>query len=74
MRTGTELYSQFFGIDKLYPNDLGEKVERYGELANDAYRSDAEEKERAALEKELARAQITFDWRPVRRKKLPSAQ
>jgi hypothetical protein len=72
LRTGTELYSQFFGIEELYPNELGKKVDRYGELANDAYRSDAEEKERATLEKELARAQITFDWRPVRRKKLAS--
>lgn len=74
LRTGTELYSEFFGIEELYPNELGKKVDRYGELANDAYRSDAEEKERAALKKELVRAQITFDWDPVPRKKLPSAR
>jgi hypothetical protein len=41
--TGSELYELFFGIDKLYPAELGERLERYVRLATDPYRSDEED-------------------------------
>lgn len=40
--TGSELYELFFGIDKLYPAELGERLERYVRIATDPYRTDEE--------------------------------
>jgi AAA domain, putative AbiEii toxin, Type IV TA system len=65
--TGSELYQDFFGISKLYPNDLGDKTQRYGWLANDPTRSDADDQEMHRLRAELAMAGITFEWDPVAR-------
>lgn len=41
--TGSELYELFFGIDKLYPAELGERLERYVRLATDPFRSDEDD-------------------------------
>lgn len=41
--TGSELYELFFGIDKLYPAELGERLERYVRLATDPFRTDEED-------------------------------
>jgi hypothetical protein len=65
--TGSQLYQDFFGISKLYPNDLGDKTQRYGWLANDPTRSDADDQEMRRLRAELAMAGITFEWDPVAR-------
>lgn len=65
--TGSELFDSFFGVDDLYPSDLGAKLDRYGRLANDPTRSDAEDAELAPLRAELERAGVELDWDPVTR-------
>lgn len=56
--TGSELYELFFGIDKLYPAELGERLERYVRIATDPYRSDDEEATAKRLLEELRREDI----------------
>lgn len=41
--TGSELYQLFFGIDRLYPAELGDRLERFVRLATDPYRTDEED-------------------------------
>ncbi|AGP34664.1 hypothetical protein BE04_35310 [Sorangium cellulosum] len=67
LMTGSELYEEFFGIDRLYPTDLGEAAQRYGLLANDPGRSDAEEQEMVALREKLRAADVEPEWEPVSR-------
>src|SRR4029077_19661213 len=49
LMTGSELSQTFFGLDRLYPADLGEALYRYGYLASDPQRSDEEDAEIQAL-------------------------
>ena len=51
--TGSELYESFFGIDRLYPTDMGERLARYVRLATDPYRSDQEQQKAEVLLNEL---------------------
>lgn len=67
LMTGSELYDSYFDIHRLYPNPLGDKLRRYGYLANDPTRSDDEEAALGALRAELEAAGVTFDWEPVAR-------
>lgn len=69
--TGSELYQSFFQLDELYPDDLGRKLRRYGELATDPLRSDTDEAELTGLGAELQRAGLEFDWEPVARESAP---
>ncbi len=45
LMTGSEIYETFFGLDRLYPDQLGEDLRRYGYLAGDPARTDDEERE-----------------------------
>jgi hypothetical protein len=65
--TGSELFSAFFEIRKLYPGALGEKLHRYGVLASDPTRTAAEDEIMRGLRGELEAAGVTFDWEPVAR-------
>jgi hypothetical protein len=65
--TGSELYSGFFGIRKLHPDALGEKVRHYGNLASDPTRSEEDDATLLSLRRELEGAGIQFDWEPVAR-------
>jgi hypothetical protein len=65
--TGTELYSQFFGIDRLYPSELGDKLDRYSHLAVDPFRSDREDEEVRRLGQELRNEGIELTLEPVPR-------
>jgi hypothetical protein len=65
--TGSELYDAFFEIRKLYPEALGDKLHRYGNLATDPTRSAEEEATMRALKQELEDAGVAFDWAPVER-------
>jgi AAA domain, putative AbiEii toxin, Type IV TA system/AAA ATPase domain len=56
--TGSELYELFFGIDKLYPAELGERLERYTRLATDPYRTEEEDATARWLLEELQRDEI----------------
>lgn len=57
--TGSELYDSFFGIDRLYPADLGDKVDAYVRLLRKPIRSDAEESALRALYKDLQDEGVT---------------
>jgi hypothetical protein len=69
LMTGSELYEEFFAIDRLYPNELGEALERYGRLAGDPARSEAEEQEMLTLREKLRAADAEPAWEPVARAK-----
>jgi hypothetical protein len=68
LMTGTEMLEQYFGIDRLYPINLAKQLRRYGDLANDPYRSDAEQQELERLRRELEAAGLSFDWQPLERR------
>lgn len=68
LMTGTEMLEQYFGIDRLYPINLAKQLRRYGDLANDPYRSDAEQQELERLQIDLVAAGLSFDWQPLERK------
>ena len=67
LMTGSELYDSFFEIHQLYPNPLGDKLQRYGYLANDPTRSEDDDATMRALRTELEAAGVTFDREPVAR-------
>lgn len=53
LMTATELYEWFFGIDKLYPSELGGKLDAYNHIAANPFRSDEDDELAQALRKEL---------------------
>lgn len=69
LRTGTELFSKFFGIDGIFPNELGRALHRYGTLAGNPYRSDAEDAELTEIRERLAREGVVPDYEPEAREK-----
>lgn len=60
--TGSELLASFFEIRKLYPNDLGERLRQYGNLATDPTRSDDEDEKLSRLRKGLEDAGLRLTW------------
>jgi hypothetical protein len=59
LMTATELYEWFFGIDRLYPSELGDKLDAYNRLAANLYRSEEEHARAVTLREELEREGIT---------------
>lgn len=68
LMTGSQIFASFFGIDRLYPHELGEKLRRFGFLAANPERSDDEERERLTLAADLSRAGVEPGWEPVPRR------
>ncbi len=56
--TAGEILRTYFGMDRLYPSELGEKLDRYLKLADDPYRTDEEQAEVERLEQELSAAGV----------------
>lgn len=71
--TGSELYEFFFGIDRLYPTELGQKVELYVRLARNPFRSDEDDAAAASLREELREEGITNLAPPSPRRQRPAA-
>lgn len=67
LMTGSEIYETFFGLDRLYPDQLGEDMRRYGYIAGDPARTDDEERELHELRERLRRAHADPGWEPVAR-------
>jgi hypothetical protein len=67
LKTGTELYADFFGVRRLQPEQLDDDLFRYGGLANYAGRSDAEDSELNTLLVKLSKHGIDPGIKPVRR-------
>ena len=67
LMTGSEIYSSFFNIQKLYPNDLGDDLRRYTYLSSDPTRTDDEDAEMLRLQEKLTRAGLDLGLPPVAR-------
>lgn len=67
--TGSEIYRQWFGIDRLTPNPHGAVLREYLVLAGDPFRSDRDERRLHDLGLALDRASIGDRPSPVSRKK-----
>jgi hypothetical protein len=65
LMTGSEILDAFFGIQSLYPNDLGEALRRYGYLASNPHRTATEERELADVLKQLRTGGVEPGWSPV---------
>jgi len=65
--TGTQLYAGFFEVDRLYPDDLGRKLDEYARLAVNPYRKDEEDERARNLLSELRSKQIDVELEPVDR-------
>jgi hypothetical protein len=70
--TGSELYRDFFGLERRPPTTASATLWRYGLLANDPYRSDASDQEMRRLRTRLRKLGAEPEWQPVPRKKRSS--
>ncbi|MFT3766638.1 MAG: AAA family ATPase [Minicystis sp.] len=59
LMTATELYEWFFGIDRLYPSELGQKLDAYNTIAANPFRTEDEDAIAAKLGEDLRREGIT---------------
>jgi len=69
LMTGSEIFESFFGIHHLYPDPLGKDLQRFGYLASNPYRSDAEEREMGQVLNRLKKGGVEPGWTPVARHK-----
>jgi hypothetical protein len=67
LMTGSEIYSSFFNIQNLYPNELGDALRRYTYLSSDPTRTDEEDAEMLGLQKKLIEAGLDLGLPPVPR-------
>jgi hypothetical protein len=67
LMTGSEIYSSFFNIQKLYPSDLGDELRRYTYLSSDPTRTDEEDAEMLRLREKLTAAGLDLGLPPVPR-------
>lgn len=58
LKTGSELYSEFFGVDGLHPVELASKARAYRRLAANPFRTDPEDQRMQVLAAELAAEDI----------------
>jgi len=68
MMTGSEIYREYFGLDRTTPNPMGDALRRYTLLAGDPFRTDGEDRELKALRAELV-AQDVHDLPPTARRR-----
>ncbi|NMO14961.1 AAA family ATPase [Pyxidicoccus fallax] len=69
LMTGSEIFESFFGIHHLYPDKLGQDLQRFGYLASNPYRSDDEEREMGVVLNRLKKEGVEPGWTPVARQK-----
>lgn len=65
--TGGQLYSQYFGIEDMYPDGLGQALNRYSFLSGFAMRNDDEQAELEQLQARLREEGILPEWDVVER-------
>jgi hypothetical protein len=59
LMTGTEMYNEYFGIDRLTLNENGEKLRSYTALATNPERTEFQQERMLQLRKELLDAKVT---------------
>ena len=64
--TGGQIFNRYFGIENVFPAEIGAKLHRYGFLSGYAGRSDAEQTEMELMRAELSDAGIEPGWDEVR--------
>lgn len=69
--TGSDIYDAYFGISKLFPDELGEMLDRYSFLARNTARTDEEQAEMQDLRRKLQEREVEPGWEPVPREPLP---
>lgn len=62
LMTGTEIYQEYFGIERFYPTHLGELLRRHRYLAADPTRSDAQDEELGRIEEQLRQEGVEPDF------------
>ncbi|MEZ4297597.1 MAG: AAA family ATPase [Polyangiaceae bacterium] len=72
--TGSDLYDFYFGIESALPDELGQMLRRYEQLAGDPYRSAAEDDEVRALLGKLRAKDVDPGWEPVALEAPPAAE
>jgi hypothetical protein len=70
LMTGTEIYDAFFDIRRVETDELREKIEDYGRIAMNPYRSDEDERRMRSLADELEKEGIVPRWSPSPRRPL----
>lgn len=56
--TGTDLYREYYHLDRITPYPHGEQLREYTRLATDPFRTDREDRRLRDLEARLARADV----------------
>lgn len=74
MMTATEMYRDYFGLDRLTLNPLGEELRAYTALANHPSRNDHQQQTMQALRKKLTKAAIVDLEKPVPQPKVQTAK
>jgi predicted ATPase len=73
LKTGSELLQSFFGVQDTYPAELGRALRKYLYLANDPYRTDAEDAELDGLRATLRAHSFEPGFEAVPREAIPPA-
>ena len=71
--TGTAIYRDWFGVDRLTLHPQGETLQEYSRIATDPFRTDAEETQLGRLKAVLAQGGIQVETEPSERLALPGA-
>lgn len=69
--TGGQLYSRYFGMRDIYPEEIGRKLEDFTLLAGNPFRSDAEQARLEEIERELLQEDIQPVMSPLPRADRP---
>lgn len=65
--TAAQIYGRFFGSEGFFPAPTGQKLQRYGFLCGNAFRSDEEQREMEGLRKELEGSGVVPGWLEIPR-------
>lgn len=65
--TGGEIYRRYFGIEDIYPDEIGRSLQRYSFLSGYALRDNTEQAELEVLQKLLREADLDPGWDVVER-------
>ncbi len=72
LMTGSDLYETYFGMTTVFPNELGEMLDRYTFIARNPVRSDVEDADLLGLLTRLRDAGVEPGMQPVPREPLSS--
>jgi hypothetical protein len=74
LMTGSEILQTFFGIDRLFPAEVGEALQQYGYLASNPDRTDEEEAKLEETRALLRKEGVDPGWEPKPRNGRPKSK